>query len=122
MDKTSLPAEFVAAATPDLEFAAVGLVLGGDVLEFRANAAQLDYMIEMLGNARAALKDQVPGVPDRAVNMRSVEEPAMVFGSNKATGMVALAIRDPAYSWTQYLLTAETARRTGAALLQGLTH
>lgn len=54
MGESALPDELVVDAKPGKEFAIVGLFIDGErFLEFAANQAQLEHLIESFGKARA---------------------------------------------------------------------
>lgn len=119
MGDSTLPVQITVEASLDQTGALLGIVVEGDtILRLPMNAAQPDHLIEMSGNARARLKDEVPERVDLTKPMPSIREVNMVVGYEPSCGLKAIAIRDPSYGWTQYLLHDALAAKAGEILLR----
>ncbi|MDT2024546.1 hypothetical protein [Methylocella sp. CPCC 101449] len=119
MGESTLPVEFTVEATPDRNGAILGMVVEGEaILGIPMTAAQLDHLIELCGDARARLNDEVPERVDLTKPMRAIREANMVVGYEESCGQKAIAIRDPSYGWTQYIVSDHVAEKAGTVLLQ----
>ena len=83
--------------------------------EFIVTADDIDELIEVLGGARMALKEEIPRELGPSARVRSICDP-ILHVHRTIEGMAVLCVRDPAFGWTALELAASTAQELARVL------